>query len=112
MLLWNNEEFLFGGVTSSKLKKALDFGKQHGAGIVGPSFNGEMNDYFNLMEDWMIEMYHSMGYIIHPYTFDTQSDLSYTKPSDGQFTNRTDLLLDFYNKEYKSINEILTELNY
>ncbi len=112
MLLWNGEEFLFGGVTPSKLKNALEFGVEHGAGIVGPSFKGEMNEYFNLMEDWMLEMYHSMGYIIHPYTFDTKSDLSYTKKSEGQFTNRTDLLLNYYGREHKSINAILTELNY
>ena len=112
MLLWNDEEFLADGITPKKLKKALKFGKQHGATIVGPSFSGEMNSYFNLMEDWMVEMYHSMGYIIHPYTFDTSSDLTYTQQSDGQFTNRADLLLDFYKKEHKSINEILSELNY
>ncbi len=112
MLLWNNEEFLLGGVTPTNLKKALTFGKQHGAGIIGPSFKGEMNEYDNLMKDWMVEMYHTMGYIIHPYTFDTASDMVYIPKSDGQFTNRTDLLLDYYNKEYKPIDEILTELNY
>jgi len=112
MLLWNEEEFLLGSITPEKLKKALEFGKQHGASIVGPSFNGEMNEYFNLMEDWMIEMYRSMGYLIHPYSFDTQSDLRYIPQSDGQFTNRTDLLLDFYNKEHKSIGELMSELNY
>lgn len=113
MLIWNDEEFLVGGVTREKLKSALLFGKKHGAEIIGPSFNGDLNDYYNLMENWMVKMYHDMGYIIHPYTFDTKNDIRNILPlSDGQFSNRSDLLLDYFDRQHKSINEILTELNY
>ncbi len=112
MLLWNDEEFLIGGVTPEKLQKALSYGKAYGAKIVGPSFKGELNNYFNLMEDWMIKLYHDNDYIIHPYTFDTKTDLNYAPSCEGQFTNRSDLLLDYYEREHKSIEEILTELKY
>lgn len=112
MLIWNDEEYLFGGVTPEKLKTALEFGKENGATIIGPSFNGEMNDYFSLMGNWMIDMYHDMGFTIHPYTFDTENDLVYAPLSNGQFTNRTDLLLDYYKRPHKTIEYILTELNY
>ena len=112
MLIWNDEEFLFGGVTPEKLKKALIFGNKNGATIIGPSFNGGMNDYYNLMQDWMIDMYHDMDFIIHPYTFDTENDLLFVPLSEGQFTNRTDLLLDFYKRPHKSIGDILTDLNF
>ncbi len=113
MLLWNDEEFLLEGVTKEKMKKALTFGKANGASIVGPSFNGEMNDYHNLMEDWMVEMYHKMGYIIHSYTFDSNIDIQQFIPlSDGQFTNRTDLLLNYYKRDHKTINALITDLNY
>jgi len=112
-LIWNNEEFLSGGVTQGKLTKALSFAKMHGAQIIGPSFKGELNTYSNLMDKWMINLYHEKGFIIHPYTFDTMNDLSrYTALSDGQFTNRADLLLDHYKRQHRLIEEILMELNY
>ena len=112
MLLWNEEEFLMGGVNKEKLQKALSYGKIHGANLVGPSFTGTKNDYYNLMEEWMISLYHKNNYLIHPYTFDTEADLKYAPVSDGQFTNRADLLLDYYKRDRKSIEEILTNLNY
>ncbi len=112
MLLWNDEEFLIGGITPEKLQKALSYGKVYGATIVGPSFNGEQNNYFELMDDWMIELYQKNNYLIHPYTFNTTSDLKYVTLSNGQFTNRSDLLLDYLKRDHKSIDEILTELNY
>jgi len=112
MLLWNDEEFLAGGVTPKKLQKALSYGKAYGADIVGPSFKGELNDYHNLMQDWMVELYHHNNYIIHPYTFDTQLDLNYSTSCEGQFTNRSDLLLDYYKRKHTSIEEILIDLNY
>ncbi|MCB0495969.1 MAG: hypothetical protein KDC79_07520 [Cyclobacteriaceae bacterium] len=113
MLLWNDEEFLTGGATPDKLKQALAFGKANGATIVGPSFKGEMNDYYNLMKKWMVKMYHKEGYLIHPYTFDTKKDeKEYVPLSDGQFTNRTDLLLDYYKRSHETVNAILNELGY
>ncbi len=112
MLIWNEEAFLAGGANPENLQKALSYGKIHGASIIGPSFSGEKNDYFNLMDEWMIALYHKNNYIIHPYTFDTPLDLKYTSVSDGQFTNRTDLLLDFYKRPRKSVEEILIALNY
>ncbi len=64
------------------------------------------------MEDWMIALYHKNNYLIHPYTFDTEADLKYAPLSDGQFTNRADLLLDYYKRDPQSINDILIELQY
>ena len=113
MLLWDGEEFLEGGITPEKLKQALQFAKNNGADIVGPSFNGDKNSYPDLMKDWMVEMYHDMCFIIHPYTFDTVNDIkNYAPLSDGQFTNRSDLLLDYYERGHKTIQTLLTELGY
>ncbi len=112
MLLWNDEEFLAGGITEEKLQKALSYGKVYGADIVGPSFLGTQNDYYNLMEDWMIALYHKNNYLIHPYTFDNETDLKYAPLSDGQFTNRSDVLLDYYKRTHQSVDDILLELRY
>lgn len=111
MLLWNDEEFLADGVTPKNLKEALAFGKANGATIVGPSFKGSLNNYYNLMEDWMVKMYKDSGYTIHPYTFDTQEDMAYVNKSDGQFTNRSDLLLDFYKRPHPRLALLLKQLN-
>lgn len=113
MLLWNGEEFLKGAATPDKMKNALEFGSKNGASIVGPSFNGDKNLYPNLMKEWMVEMYHNMGYQIHPYTFDTDGDIKkYAPLSDGQFTNRSDLLMDYYKRPHKTMENLLTELGY
>ncbi len=112
MLLWNGEEFLIGNANQEKLQKALSYGKVYGANIVGPSFTGTQNNYYNLMEDWMIALYHKNNYLIHPYTFDTETDLKYAPLSDGQFSNRSDLLLDYYKRTHHPINDILVELQY
>ena len=87
-------------------KKAPDF---TAAAVLA---NGQIVEDFNLMENWMVDMYHDMGFTIHPYAFDTENDLIYVPLSNGQFTNRTDLLLDYYNRPHKTIENILTDLNY
>lgn len=113
MLIWNGDEFLKDGVTPEKLKQAINFAKNHGAKIIGPSFNGDKNDYYNLMQGWMVAMYHQMGMTIHLYTFDTNEDnIKYVPLSDGQFTNRTDLVLDYYNRPHKSPKELMYQLGY
>lgn len=113
MLIWNREEFLKGGVNPKKLEQALVFGKSHGASIVGPSFKGAKNLYPNLMKKWMVEMYREMGYTIHPYTFDTEADIKkYAPLSDGQFTNRSDLLLDYYKRPHETVDNLLNDLGY
>ena len=90
----------------------LDFAKANGASIIGPSFKGEQNNYYHLLEPWMVEMARNKGFAIHPYTFATENDIAkYMDKCDGMFTDRTDLVYNQLNggelnvkKAFKAIN--------
>lgn len=100
-------------VDTAHVNKCLDYAILHGAQIIGPSFTGEKSKYTNLLEPWITDLIHARGLEIHAYTFDTKKDIELFAPScDGQFTNRTDLLLDYYGRPHRQVDEILSSLSF
>jgi glycerophosphoryl diester phosphodiesterase len=111
--LWWAGEGCLAEVDTTHINNCLDFAIENGAQIIGPSFKGELTGYANLLEPWIIEAIHARGLQIHAYTFDTEADIRQFAPAtEGQFTNRTDLLLDYYSREHRAVIEILEEFNY
>ncbi len=94
--------------------KAIVFAVENNVQIIGSSIAGEPNNYGELTADWMVNLIHNNGLLIHPYTFDTNNQLQqYTKKIDGVFTNRADLALKHYNKNIQvSGIETLNKLGY
>ncbi|NOQ91550.1 MAG: hypothetical protein GQ552_02410, partial [Flavobacteriaceae bacterium] len=82
--------------------------------IMGPSIAGAPNNYGELTAPWMVELIHQSGMIIHPYTFDTNTDIdNYGASVDGVFTNRADLALIYFKRLKSNTSEsILAELGY
>ena len=80
----------------------LKFAKENGAHIIGPSIAGPPNNYDDLLSEEQFIWIREMGFLIHPYSFDTHDQtLKYGPKSDGMFTNRADLTLEYYqNKSY------------
>lgn len=75
----------------------LYFAKQNGAHIIGPSIAGPPNNYQNLLNEQNVEWIKSHGFLIHPYSFDTRIQmLRYGAASDGMFTNRADLTIQYF----------------
>lgn len=100
-------------VDKTHVNECLDFAQENGAHFIGPSFAGEQTKYANLLESWITDLIHDRGFKIHAYTFDTKTDIELFAPNcDGQFTNRTDLLLDYYRREHREVEEILTSNKY
>jgi glycerophosphoryl diester phosphodiesterase len=100
-------------VDTTHINECLDFARKHGAQLIGPSFTGDQTGYANLLEPWIIDLIHARGLKIHAYTFDSKKDIELFAPScDGQFTNRTDLLLDYYGREHRQVEEILISYDY
>ena len=100
-------------VDSTHVNECLDFAMENGVQFIGPSFTGEQTRYANLLEPWITDLIHARGLNIHAYTFDTKKDIELFAPScDGQFTNRTDLLLDYYGRGHKAVENILKSYDY
>jgi glycerophosphoryl diester phosphodiesterase len=100
-------------VNKTHINECLDFAEENGAQFIGPSFTGEQTKYANLLEPWITELIHARGLKIHAYTFDTKKDIELFAPGcDGQFTNRTDLSLDYYGREHKEVEDILKSYDY
>lgn len=98
-LLWKPD---MKGDLKENYKNAIAFAIKNNAEIIGPSIAGKPNNYDELTDDWMIDLIHKNGLLIHPYTFDTTEQLEkYAKKVDGVFTNRADLALKFYNRLHK-----------
>ena len=84
----------------------INYGVEHGAVIMGPSIAGAPNNYDELLAPWQGELIYQSGMLIHPYSFDTEEQMSeYTgwnnrKPgegrADGMFTNKSDMTIRFY----------------
>ena len=94
--------------------KAIQFAVAQNVHFIGSSIAGEPNNYEELTAPWMVELIHEAGLFIHPYTFDTDEQLTkYGKSVEGVFTNRADLALAYYARlGSHSAEEILTELGY
>jgi glycerophosphoryl diester phosphodiesterase len=130
MLLWLSESasYVRPSNTLESLAEFINFSVDYNCHIAGPSIAGSPNDYDDLTEPWMNEMYHRSGMIVHAYSFDTEDqlkkyngdyyyggisrfddpdrevvgDFSYNVNKnmfiDGGFTNLTDLSLKYYHR--------------
>ena len=111
-LMWKGDACL-SEVDEEHFSRCLKFARQHGAETIGPSFNGDQNNYFNLMEPWMVTMAREEGFEIHPYTFATENDINrYGGLSNGLFTDRSDLVNNYLNRDYLNVEEIFRRLGY
>jgi glycerophosphoryl diester phosphodiesterase len=110
-LLWGPA---MGDSLKESYKKAIEFSISQNAHFIGPSIAGEPNNYEELTAPWMIGLIHESGMSIHPYTFDTNEQLTKYGPSvEGLFTNRADLALKFHGRlQGQSAEEILLDLGY
>ena len=100
-------------IDKTHIIECLDFALENGAHFIGPSFTGEQTKYANLLEPWITDMIHDRGFKIHAYTFDTKMDIELFAPKcEGQFTNRTDLLLDYYGRKHRKVEDILISNKY
>jgi len=91
----------------------VEFGFENGANFIGPSIPGPPNDFADLTQDWMIQAIRNHNLDIHAYTFDTREQIiKYAPLTQGQFTNRSDLLLRHYNRPCPDVDSTLKALGY
>ncbi len=77
----------------------LEFAKINGAHIIGPSIGGAPNNYSDLLKSQHYQWIRQLGFLIHPYSFDTYEQTQlYGERSDGMFTNRSEITLEYYTK--------------
>ena len=82
--------------TEEGFRAILEWAKANGAGISGPSISGEPNNYAELNHAWQADLVHEAGMLNHPYSFDSIAQMEeQTARSDGFFTNRSDLTLQY-----------------
>lgn len=82
--------------TPEGFQAILDWAKANGATISGPSISGEPNNYAELNQPWQAELVRKAGLLNHPYSFDSLDQMEeQTARSDGFFTNRSDLTLQY-----------------
>jgi glycerophosphoryl diester phosphodiesterase len=94
--------------------RVINFAVSQNVHFIGSSIAGEPNNYEELTAPWMVGLIHESGMFIHPYTFDTNEQLTKYGPSvEGLFTNRADLALKFHGRlQGQSAEEILLNLGY
>lgn len=111
-LLWTGEGCLQ-KFDKAHLTSCLDFADSLDVKLIGASFSGEQTRYFNQLEPWFLEAVAEREMRIHAYTFNTINDIkTYAPLTAGQFTNRTDLQLDYYGREHPEVEQVLTENGY
>jgi len=82
--------------TEEGFRAILKWARANGANISGPSISGKPNNYGELNHAWQAELVHEAGMLNHPYSFDTIAQMEeQTERSDGFFTNRSDLTLQY-----------------
>lgn len=82
--------------TPEGFQAILDWAKANGASISGPSISGEPNNYSELNNAWQAALVRKAGMLNHPYSFDSVVQMEeQTSRSDGFFTNRSDLTLQY-----------------
>ncbi len=80
--------------------ESLKWAKKHSAHIIGPSISGAPNQYADLLTEENYRWIRSQGFLIHPYSFDGNYQMIQYGPwSDGMFTNRADLTLEYYRNQ-------------
>lgn len=93
LLLWKGEGYLE-VADRAEFIDWLNFGIDNGAQFTGPSLPVSAG-YYDLMQDWMVELMREAGFGIHPYTLNDNFE-SYDAVTDGLFTDRADLLEQYY----------------
>ena len=82
--------------TPEGFQAILDWAKENGASISGPSISGAPNNYAELNNAWQASLVRRAGMLNHPYSFDSIEQMEeQTARSDGFFTNRSDLTLQY-----------------
>jgi len=82
--------------TEDGFRAILKWAKANGANISGPSISGAPNNYSELNHQWQADLVHEAGMLNHPYSFDSLEQMEeQTARSDGFFTNRSDLTLQY-----------------
>ena len=82
--------------TEDGFRAILQWAKANGATISGPSISGDPNDYEELNHPWQAALVGEAGLLNHPYSFDSLEQMEeQTGRSDGFFTNRSDLTLQY-----------------
>ena len=82
--------------TEDGFRAILEWAKANGAGISGASISGEPNNYAELNHPWQAALVKEAGMLNHPYSFDSIAQMEeQTSISDGFFTNRSDLTLQY-----------------
>jgi len=82
--------------TPEGFQAILDWAMANGATISGPSISGEPNNYAELNQPWQAKLVKEAGMLNHPYSFDSIAQMEeQTARSDGFFTNRSDLTLQY-----------------
>ncbi len=82
--------------TEAGFRAILDWAKANGATISGPSISGAPNDYEELNHPWQAKLVKEAGLLNHPYSFDSLEQMEeQIGRSDGFFTNRSDLTLQY-----------------
>jgi glycerophosphoryl diester phosphodiesterase len=77
--------------------KWVNFAIDNGATIIGPSIDGEPNNYPNLLTSENFKILEKSKLHIHPYSFDTQEQLSkYGNDIHGVFSNKANEALSFW----------------
>lgn len=71
--------------------KVLDYAITHKCHIIGPSVDGEPNNYPNRYNSWQVTLVRRAGMLNHPWSIDSISQMKETM--DAMFTNRSDLTL-------------------
>jgi glycerophosphoryl diester phosphodiesterase len=81
----------------STFREWIEFGKENGASIVGPSISGPPNDYPDLLTPQHKEVIKAYGMKIHAYSFDTETQMNtYGLMVNGMFTNKADETIFYY----------------
>lgn len=96
--------------------KFINFGVENKAQFFGPSIGGAPNNYKEMLYPWQAHMIRRAKMKIHPWTYDSVEQMKrsyegigftdeqkkgYNPPpySDGMFTNRADLTIQYYKEK-------------
>ncbi|MBQ0080544.1 MAG: glycerophosphodiester phosphodiesterase [Alistipes sp.] len=71
----------------------IDYAVKHKCHIIGPSIDGEPNNYPNRCHPWQQTLIHRAGMLLHAWSIDSKHQMM--EGMDAMFTNRTDLTLEW-----------------
>lgn len=71
----------------------LNYAISHKCHIVGPTVDGEPNNYPNRCHSWQVKLIRRAGMLCHPWSIDNPDQMKTTM--DGIFTNRTEMTLQW-----------------